>query len=106
MVLKTLRNLTLHEQGEREIKLAARRGYLLTREAEGVAVEPGQEGLRRATQTLANKLRRCREQGESVLVGGHMGLWLATSLELAAQGQLLPAGSAFPNRLTSKYPVK
>ena len=47
-VLKRLRNLTLHGQGERERVIAADAGFALEASAEGFTVEAGRPGLERA----------------------------------------------------------
>jgi thioesterase domain-containing protein len=94
----TLRNLTLHPQGEREVTLAARYGLALTPKPEGVSVEPGEDGLERAALCLAARLRQCRQRGEAALVGGHTGAWLAAAMRLVTQGEALPALYYFDTR--------
>lgn len=89
--MRILRNLTLHLQSPREVELAAQHGLALTQEPEGVQVGPGEDGLKKASQQLAELLRRCRQRDEDVLVGGHTGVWLAAALRLIAEGEPLPS---------------
>ncbi len=97
---RILRNLTLHRQGDKEMALAARYGFRLLQEPEGVNVDPGPEGLVRAGRELAEKLRACRERGEAVLVGGHTGVWLHAVAHLLLAREPLPALYYFDTRRT------
>jgi hypothetical protein len=96
--MQTLRNLTLHEQSDLEVNLAASQGFALTPEPGGVEVEIGNDGLWRATASLTIRLRECRDRGEAILVGGHTGLWLAAVLHLALNGETLPPMYYFDTR--------
>ena len=96
--MRILRNLTLHYQGDREVALAAARGFDLTREPEGVNVAPGQQGLRNASLELVARLRECRRKGEAVLLGGHTGLWVAAIAHLVTNGEALPELYYFDTR--------
>ncbi len=95
---RVLRNLTLHLQGEKERALAARHGFDLRPEPEGVAVGPGREGLLVAGCELVEKLRACRERGEAVLVGGHTGVWLHAVARLHTLREALPPLFYFDTR--------
>jgi len=88
--MQILRNLTLHQQGDLEVSLAASQGFALTREPGGVQVEVGDEGLQRAAAELTARLRECHGRGQAALVGGHTGVWLAAVLRMALEGEPLP----------------
>jgi hypothetical protein len=77
--MRVLRNLTLHKQGPREKALADERGLALAEAPEGVEMQPG-ESLEDCARMLADKLRSATAHGESALVGGHTGLWIAAVL--------------------------
>jgi hypothetical protein len=85
--MRTLRNLTLHEQNDAECAIAARAGFSLLRTPEGAVVEPGEAGLARASTQLADRLRSCTSQNEAVLIGGHTGALLAAVLILLARNE-------------------
>ena len=76
----TLRNLTLHPQGDAECALAAAAGFRLQWEPNGVEVAPGEQGLETAAQALAERLRECVQAGAAALVGGHTGVWIRALL--------------------------
>ena len=82
--MKVLRNLTLHEQGPREIEIAAKEGFALSSEPEGVEVAVGRKGLEVAAKRLAAILERVAAERSAALVGGHTGLWVR-SLEILAE---------------------
>jgi hypothetical protein len=84
--MKTLANLTLHRQEEREIALAARDSYALDAEPSGVDVGEGTAGLERAVRLLADRLEECSRHQTAALVGGHTGLWIAAVDRLPARG--------------------
>ena len=58
--MRPLWNLTLHEQGPREITLAASVGFALEPAMRGVEVPEGQGGLERAAERLAATLCACQ----------------------------------------------
>jgi antitoxin (DNA-binding transcriptional repressor) of toxin-antitoxin stability system len=95
-----LRNLTLHHQGPEHIDLAARYGFALEAEPEGVDVAPGPDGLLEAAITLAHKLAECSQSGAAALIGGHTGLWIAALDRLAADHKPRPALCYFATRRT------
>jgi hypothetical protein len=88
--MRTLRNLTLHVQGEAERTLASRQGFDLTAAAEGTLVDAGEQGLSIAAEKLAARLRLCASRQEAALVGGHTGVWLAAILLLTQQDAPIP----------------
>lgn len=90
MSMIKMRNFTLHKQGPAEIALAAQYGFDLNPEPEGVLVEVGEEGFKRAKEELIKKLVNARNSQEAVLIGGHTGV-LAAAVAYVAWIQLLPA---------------
>lgn len=88
--MKTLRNLTLHPQQDREIALAREYGYILFPEPEGVSVGPGHDGLATASELLAAQITQCAAAGHAALIGGHTGVWIAAVLAVVASGARLP----------------
>jgi hypothetical protein len=89
--MRRVRNLTLHEQGEAELRMAARAGVCLSAEARGVVADGGQGGFRVAAKQLAAELAACLRAGEGALVGGHTGVWLAASWQCREQEGRLPS---------------
>jgi len=81
--MRLLRNFTLHEQGERELAVAAASGLDLSADVEGVEIQPGDSFAFRASQ-LATLLRSAAAKGHAVLAGGHTGLWICAVLTVAA----------------------
>jgi len=82
--MRTLRNLTLHEQGDRELHLAQAMGFLLESQPWGVEISTGFD---EAVATLASRLHQTAELGHAALIGGHTGLWVATIEKLHEDGQ-------------------
>jgi hypothetical protein len=93
-----MRNLTLHEQGAADCALAAQSGFALESKPEGVMVGPGEEGLEAAAKLLAERLQKCAERSEAVLVGGHTGVWIRAVLLMVANGESLPEFYYFDTR--------
>lgn len=83
-------NLTLHEQGPREVDLAAREGFDLDPRPRGVFVPLGGGEFEAARSKVAEALRACREAGAAALLGGHTAVWLAGALDLVWAGEGLP----------------
>ena len=96
--MKPLWNLTLHEQGVREIALAAIFGFNLEVVPRCEEVPEGQSGLQSATGRLAAALAACHHAGAAALIGGHTGLWVATILEMRERSVPLPPLYCFDTR--------
>lgn len=71
--MKKLINLTLHPQGEKEIKLARSAGYELDPDPRAPMVGPGMEGLVKAATESAGVFGEAVRDGAAVLIGGHTG---------------------------------
>lgn len=91
-------NLTLHEQGPREIRLAAGFGFVLEPAMRGVEVREGQGGLESAVEQLAAALCACQAVGAAALIGGHTGLWVAAVLAVQRRSLTLPELYCFETR--------
>lgn len=85
--MRRLRNLTLHEQGERECAVAAQCGFDLCRQPEGVEFGPGANDLADAASMLATRIAECAAAGDAVLLGGHTALWIV-ALDLLVQRKI------------------
>lgn len=85
-----LRNLTLHQQKDEELRIAREAGFALTSEPQGFEVAPGQRGLEEAAGRLAAILGEYGALGECVLLGGHTGLWVAAVTRLVRSGAAIP----------------
>ncbi|MCC6343666.1 MAG: hypothetical protein IT166_15785 [Bryobacterales bacterium] len=93
-----LRNLTLHQQGDRETEIARRAGYTLSILPEGVEVGIGLADLTQAAEIMGRRLEECVEMGAVALVGGHTMLWIAAIELLAKRGKARPALAYFDTR--------
>ena|ERR1022692_3094295 len=96
--MRPLWNLTLHEQGPREITLAASVGFALEPAMRGVEVPEGQGGLERAVERLVATLCKCQAAGAAALIGGHTGLWVAAIRAVQKRSLTLPELYCFETR--------
>ena len=96
--MKTLRNFTLHPQGDLEAQVAAASGFELRRPPEGVEVGKGQAGLDAAAAQLAELLEDCAGAGDAGLAGGHTGLWVVATAAAVRAGKPLPPLYCFETR--------
>jgi hypothetical protein len=62
----------------------------LTVDPEGIIAGEGQVGLTVAARNLASRLLVCAEKGESVLAGGHTGVWLSAIALLICDREPIP----------------
>src|SRR5947209_1708492 len=72
----TLRNFTLHRQGERETALCRSAGFDLNPEPVGIEVGAGLSVATESCASLASGLAECAGRGEAALIGGHTALWI------------------------------
>ncbi len=88
--MQRLRNMTLHEQGERECAIAVQDNFDLCRRPEGIEFGAGKEDFAAAAVTLAARLAECATAEDAVLVGGHTALWITALDMLARRGRRRP----------------
>lgn len=94
--MKRLINLTLHEQGSREVEIARMAGYRLETTPLAPVVQAGQAGLDTAGAALADLLRMAARDDAAVLIGGHSGA-LAYALRIL-RNQAWPEMVVFDTR--------
>jgi hypothetical protein len=97
-MMRILRNLTLHYQEAECVGLAARHGFALQREPEGVEARCTVNGVAEASMVLAQRLAECSRDGVAALIGGHTAIWIAALDRLAAAGIRRPDLCYFETR--------